>query len=114
MATTKKPTDEAAAEPRPVELESDTPAASVKPAAPADLPPGGVFLNTGAVDLVLLQPPAVVKPGRVIELEFDIRHRDLRLATAAEIKAARDAEAAEQASAEAAAAAEPSTAPGQE
>lgn len=92
-----------------VELVSDTAVAGE-----GDEPlPGGTYINTGAVDLVLLQPPAVVKPNRVIELEFGIRHRDLRLATDAEIKAAAEAEAAEQAAA-AAQAAHDTTATGQE
>lgn len=61
--------------------------------------PPRAFINTGAVDLVLTQPSAVVKPGHVIELEFGVRHRDLRPATPDEIKAAADAEAAEHAAA---------------
>lgn len=77
-----------------LELVSDTSAS----AAAAEEPlPGGTYINTGAVDLVLLQPAAVVKPGRVIELEFGIRHRDLRPASADEIEAAREADSAEQA-----------------
>ena len=72
-----------------VELESDT---------------GGWFVNHGQVDLMLLQPATRLKPGRVIELESDPGHRDLRRATDAEIQAARDAEAAEQAAAAALAA----------
>lgn len=77
-----------------LELASDIPA----PSAAADEPlPGGTYINTGAVDLVLLQPPKVLKPGHVIELEFGVRHRELRPATADEIAAAREAEAAEHA-----------------
>lgn len=72
--------------------------------------PGGMYVNTGEVDLVLLRPPAVLPPGQVIELEFGIRHRDLRPATAAEIAAAQDAEAAEESTASAA----DDPAPGQE
>lgn len=53
------------------------------------------YVNAGEVDLVLLQPPTVLKPGRVVELEYDPGHRDLRPATDGEIQASRDAEAAE-------------------
>jgi hypothetical protein len=72
------------------------------PAAELVSDSGGVFINTSQVDLVLLQPATLLKPDRVVELEYDPGHRDLRRATPAEIKAARDAEAAEQAAAEAA------------
>lgn len=82
-----------AAQPTAAELVSDavTPTDGESP-----LPPGP-YINIGAVDLVLTQPSAVVKPGYVIELEFGIRHRDLRPATDAEIKAAGAAAAAQNA-----------------
>lgn len=57
---------------------------------------GGVFVNTGATDLVLISPPGgTVRPGRVITLPYTPSHRDLRAATPAEVKASADAEAAE-------------------
>lgn len=67
------------------------------PAAPVELEsdPGGVFINTGEVDLILLQPATVLKPDRVVELEYDPGHRDVRRATPEEIDAARQAEAAD-------------------
>lgn len=85
----------------PSELVSDAPAPVEVVEGPL---PGGTYINTGGVDLVLLQPPKVLKPGRVIELEFGLRHRDLRPATDAEIKAAQQAETAEQTAAQDAAA----------
>lgn len=68
----------------------------------------GLFVNAGLVDLVLLQPAMVLKPGRMVELEYEPGHRDLRRATDTEIEAAREAEAAEQADVAS------STTPGQE
>lgn len=99
MPTPKNPRaiDATAAEPSTIELESEPVPATVMVEPSPVLSPGGTYVNTGLVDLVLLQPATVLAPGQVVELEYDPGHRDLRLASADEIEAARETEAAEQA-----------------